>query len=255
MATRRPGRARAGRPAPAPRRTARSACRPGSRRTGRAWRRWCASVGQRSAPVAGARPSCRVGGRQRRAAFTAMIGLRRDSRRAIRVNLRGLPNDSRYSSTTVGARVVLPVLQQVVAATRRAWLPTSTNVEMPRPDPAGVLERGDAQRARLGQEADRPGRARRRSRRGVQRTSGVGVDHTERLGTDDAHAVAAGPLDERPARPRRPADRSPCEPGADDHQAVHPLAAALVDDVEHARAPARRPRPGRPRRGCRARVG
>ena len=37
------------------------------------------------------------------------------ARRAIRANLRGLPNVSRYSRTTSVARVVAPVLQQVVA--------------------------------------------------------------------------------------------------------------------------------------------
>ena len=48
--------------------------------------------------------------------FTTTIGLCRETRRAIRANLRGLPNDSRYNRMTAGSRIVLPVLQQVVTA-------------------------------------------------------------------------------------------------------------------------------------------
>ena len=47
--------------------------------------------------------------------LTATIGFVRATRRAIRANLRGLPNDSRYSRITSVLVVGLPVLDQVVA--------------------------------------------------------------------------------------------------------------------------------------------
>ena len=99
--------------------------------------------------------------------FTAMTGLVRASRRASRANLRGLPNDSRYSSTTSVAGVALPVLQQVVARHVGA-VAGGDEGRQAQPALGGGGQERDAERAGLAEEADPAGRRQHRRQRGVQ---------------------------------------------------------------------------------------
>ncbi len=64
--------------------------------------------------------------------FTATIGVFRASERAIRVNLRGLPNDSRNSATTVVVSSAAQYCNRSLPDTS-SLAPTSTNWEMPTP--------------------------------------------------------------------------------------------------------------------------
>ena len=63
---------------------------------------------------------------------TATTGLRSETRRAIRENLRGLPIDSRYIITTSVASSSSQYCRRSLPETS-ARLPALTNVEMPRP--------------------------------------------------------------------------------------------------------------------------
>ena len=85
--------------------------------------------------------------------FTAMTGFVLASTRANRANLRGLPNDSRYSSTTSVAVVAVPELQQVVAGHIG---PVTGRDERRQTEPAGrgVGQDRDTEHARLAEEAD-----------------------------------------------------------------------------------------------------
>src|SRR5450759_5995251 len=64
--------------------------------------------------------------------LTARIGFERLTRRAIRANLRGLPNDSRYSMIKSVAPSASQYWMKSLPA-RSALLPTDTNDEIPEP--------------------------------------------------------------------------------------------------------------------------
>ena len=64
--------------------------------------------------------------------FTATIGLARATREAIRTNLRGLPNDSRYSAITDVASSASQYRSRSLPE-MSALLPTDTKLEMPMP--------------------------------------------------------------------------------------------------------------------------
>jgi len=64
--------------------------------------------------------------------LTTSTGLARATRRAVRANLRGLPNDSRYSSTSPVRSSRSQKLSRSLAE-MSALLPTDTNDERPSP--------------------------------------------------------------------------------------------------------------------------
>jgi len=64
--------------------------------------------------------------------FTATMGLERDTRRAIRPNLRGFPNDSRYKTIRSVAMSCSHHSSRSLPLTS-ALFPTDTNVETPMP--------------------------------------------------------------------------------------------------------------------------
>ena len=78
----------------------------------------------------------------------------------------------------------------------------------------------------------RPGSTCDGRQRGVQLDGGIGADEAERLRADQAHALAAGPLDEHPLRLLTQRTGT-VQAGAHDDQRLHALAGALVDDREH----------------------
>ncbi len=103
-----------------------------------------------------------------RPALTASTGLARATRRATRPNLRGLPNDSRYSATTCVAGSCSQYWSRSLLD-RSALSPSETNARQPDPAARDAVDRGRAERAALGHEADRAGgdvgaRERRRQR-------------------------------------------------------------------------------------------
>ena len=85
--------------------------------------------------------------------FTATIGFVLETRRASRVNLRGLPNDAMCNAITDVALVSLPVLEEVVRAHVRL-VPERDEVRDADAGPMGLLEQGHAERARLAGERD-----------------------------------------------------------------------------------------------------
>ena len=141
-------RAAAGRPAPGRRRAAGPACRPGSRRSGRAARR---SVPGGSVARRSGRPGPRRRSARRRWAWSATRS------RAMRLNLRALPNDSRYSSTSSVRSSSAQYCSRSLADTS-ARLPMAANDDAPRPAVADAVEQRAADRPRLGQQR-RPARA------------------------------------------------------------------------------------------------
>ncbi len=166
-----------------------------------------------------------------RPAFTATIGLRRPTRRAIGER-RGLPNDSRYSRMTSRARVVLPVLEQVVAG-----------------DVGLVAHRDERsrRRAELARDVeDRHARARRdcdderrRCRRGgatgakvaFRRTAGSVLRTPMQLGPTmrmPCGAHAAAQLTPRPRAPSSPVSAKPAEITT---RPRTPASPALIDDA------------------------
>ena len=159
--------------------------------------------------------------------LTATIGLRRETRRAMRANLRGLPNDSRYSSTTSVPGSSSQYWSRSLPLTS-ALLPTETKLDTPSP------MRADRSRMAMPSAPDWDCIAMRPRRRRVGREGGVeadrGVDHTEAVGADEPHAVAAGHV----AQLGLSADVAHlAEPGAQHHDARHALRRALAHDVDH----------------------
>ena len=177
-----------------------------ARRTAR--RRWSRRPrsARRCATTRPARP------RDVRPALTASTGFARATRRATRPNLRGLPNDSRYSATTCGRRVLLPVLQEVVAATGRPCRPATRTRDSPIP-------RRDAPSIAAAPNAPlwetKPivpgGHVGARERRG-QRHVGIGVDDAHAVRADEPHPARRGrPRAAPPSRaaPSAPASANP----------------------------------------------
>jgi hypothetical protein len=202
------------------RRTSPRGCRCGSRRSGgtarrrrrrRTRSRRCGDAARTPAVV---RPD-----------FTATIGLEREIRRAMRENLRGFPNDSRYMQDHVGVRVVLPVQQQVVAGDVGLVAHRHERRD-PEPERVDVLEH---------REAERPGLRRHRHpplggeglREGpVHPHVVVAVEQPHAVRADDPQAVA-------PARASR--SSCSCSPSS-------PISANPAEMTHTARTRARRPR-------------
>ena len=127
-----------------------SSARRGSRRPGgRGHRRPLPSP--RARPCASSQPLAGRGG----AALQREDRLRAGDARAIRPNRRGLPNDSRYSSTTLVSGSSSHHSSRSFEETS-ALFPIETNAERPSPRESGRLEQRQAQRPALGGEADVP---------------------------------------------------------------------------------------------------
>ena len=181
--------------------------------------------------------------------FTATIGLRRDTRRAMRANLRGLPNDSRYSSTTSVPGSSSQYWSRSLPLTS-ALLPTDTKLDTPRP------MRADRSRMAMPSAPDCDCMAMRPRRGRIGREGGIEADRGVHDADDSSGRRAAcrcgGPrrelglsADRRPPlRTRRSAPPRPPRPS--------PRTGARRRS--RPRRGRRRP-PGRPRRGCRARSG
>ena len=99
--------------------------------------------------------------------LTAITGLVRASTLASRANLRGLPNDSRYSSTTSVRSSPCQYCSRSLPETS-ARLPADDEGGQAQPTSGGVGQDGHAQRAGLAEEADPTGRRHHRGQRGVQ---------------------------------------------------------------------------------------
>ena len=146
-----------------------------------------------------------------RPALTAMIGLRRATRRAICANCRGLPKLSRYSRITSVSGRPAQYCDQVVA--RHVGLVADRDERRDAEPQLRARSRGSPARARplCDDIATRPPAGSRRERR-VQPHRGIGVDDAHAVRPDHADARARGPC--RAARlarrgPRRPSRRSP----------------------------------------------
>ena len=96
--------------------------------------------------------------------FIARIGFERATRRATRPNLRGLPNDSRYSRTRLVASIVLPALQQVVRGDVRLVADRHEG-RQPKARSRRRLDQCQPERAALRREADVARRAREFARK------------------------------------------------------------------------------------------
>ena len=90
--------------------------------------------------------------------MTVSTGIRCPTRRAVRANLRGLPNDSTYST----ASLVTPSCSHHISMSllETSYLsPTEANDETPMPEPGQVLEQRDAHAAGLHHQARAAGAA------------------------------------------------------------------------------------------------
>ena len=181
--------------------------------------------------------------------FTAITGFVRASTRASRANLRGLPNDSRYSSTTSVRSSPCQNCSRSLPDTS-ARLPAETKVDRPSAAVGGVGEDRDAQRAGLAEEADPAGRRHHRRQGGVHPHGGIGVHQAQAVRPEHPHPGAPATATMcRCALGARPAPASakpavittrPCTPlTRQDSTTSATVAAGTV------------PPRGRPGRGCR----
>ena len=205
-----------------------------------------------------ARPVCEEVARApaaERPLLTATIGLVRPTRRAIRANLRGFPNDSRYSRITSVSVVGLPVVEQVVAGDVGL---VADRHERREPEPElrawSMIARPSAPLCERNPTRPGGGHAARRWRSAGRR--GAVFRMPEAVGPDQPHADVAADREQlalalralRPglgeARPRsRPA---PARPSPRSSRATSTTAGG-----RDARSRPGRPGPGRPRSTCR----
>ena len=150
----------------------------------------------------------------------------------------------------VGVRVLLPVLEEVVA--RQVGLVADRD-ERRQPEAQAVrgFDDRDPEAAALREEADAPGRRRERDERRVEPHLGRGVEHAEAVGADQPHAVRAADLDQLALR-RRALGSHLGEAGGDHDEAAHARGPALARDFQRPWRPVPRSRPGPPRSGCRS---
>ena len=173
----------------------------------------------------GALPLCR-------APLTTTTGLTAAVRRASRVNLRGLPMDSRYSRTTSVSGSSYQYCRKSLPETS-ARLPAEMKEDSPAPRRCSPDEQGDADRAGLGEQADaarRPGGS--GASEALSRTAVGGVDDAEGVRADDAHAVRAG-LPDQFALALPPGGAALGVSGGEHDQSLDAVLAAVGDDVGH----------------------
>jgi hypothetical protein len=150
--------------------------------------------------------------------------------------LAGVAQGLQVHQHDVGVRVVVPVLQQVVAGdvgavARRDERGDAGDAGDAAAAPVQPGQQGDADRAGLGEQADAAGARTAVGERGVEPHLGVRVHDPEGVGADEAHPVRAG-LPDQGTLPFQPLGAHLRVPGGDHHQALHTVLAALVD---HAR--------------------
>ena len=126
-------------------------------------------------------------------------------------------------------RVIPPRLQQVNLAHVRLVAQAD---EFGKADAPGHrhVQHGRAQRPRLRHKGDRAARRYASGKGRVER--GVGIDHAQAIGTDEAQVVLAGDLDQFPL-PLQPLAPSLAEPSADDHDGWNGLLSALFQHGWH----------------------
>ena len=181
--------------------------------------------------------------------FTAITGFVLASTRASRANLRGLPNDSRYSSTTSVRSSPCQNCSRSLPDTS-ARLPAETNVDRPSPRFAASARIAMPSAPDWQKKPIRPGGG----------TTGARVAFIRTAGSVLTRPRQFGPSTRIPA-PRATATNcrcasAPSSPGVGEarrhhHQAVHALGPAGLDHLGDGRRPAPSPRPGRPDPGCR----
>ena len=160
-----------------------------------------------------------------RPASTASTGSFAPTRRAVRANLRGLPNDSRYSTASLVTSSCSHHISMSLLDTS-SLLPTEANEEMPTPSrdsgrpgrrrPRRTATSARPRRAGAGwRRTWRPGRCRARPRRSSS-------------GPDQPHAVPAAHREQVGAG-------GGVQAGGDHHERAHAALAALLGHVEHGR--------------------
>jgi hypothetical protein len=141
--------------------------------------------------------------------------------------LAGVAERLQVQQDDVGSGVVLPVLQQVVAADV-GLVADRDEARHPQPDARRPFEHGDAQGARLRLHGDATRSRRVRREGGVQTDRGVG--DADAVGADQPHPVTTCPVAHRGLYPG--ASRHLVEARREHHETGHALAPALLDDVE-----------------------
>ena len=131
----------------------------------------------------------------------------------------------------LGAVVLLPVLQQVVAGHVGA-VAGADERRQTQPAVVDLLEDRRAEGAGLAEEAGPAARRHHRRQRGVERLAGIGVDDPEAVRPDQPQAVGPGQPDQ-PALPLTALLAGLGEAGRDHDQPVHALGGAVEDDVLH----------------------
>ena len=170
-------------------------------------------------------------------ALGGAAGLHRDHRLAARdpardpAELARVADRLQVEQHDLGALVVLPVLQQVVAGDVGAV--AGRDERRQAQAAAGhVLQDRHAERAGLAEEAGPAARRHHRRQRGVERVVGGGVDDAQRVGADEPQPVGA-------AHPHQLALQPAAlvaglgEPGGDHHEPVHALVGAVEHHVGH----------------------
>ena len=168
-----------------------------------------------------------------RHALGGAAGLHRDHRLAARdpardpAELARVADRLQVEQHDLGAVVVLPVLQEVVAGDVGA---VAGRDERRQAEAAAghVLQDRHAERAGLAEESGAPARRHHRRQRGVERVVGGGVDDAQRVGADEPQPVGAAHPHQLALQPP-PVVAGLGEPGGDHHQPVD----ALVGAVEH----------------------
>ena len=151
---------------------------------------------------------------------TVSTGICCPTRRAVRANFRGLPNDSTYSTASLVRRSCSHQVSRSLLDT--SYLsPTEANDDTPIPSSGQVLQQGDADAAGLD---DQPRGARSRMSGPERRVQAEeGHRDAEAVGADQAHAVPAA--DGQQVRAQQ------VEAGGDDHEGPDAAFPALRRDL------------------------
>ncbi|OSY45120.1 hypothetical protein BG653_03525 [Streptomyces platensis] len=145
----------------------------------------------------------------------------------------GVADGLQIEDHDIGVRVLVPVLEEVVAGDVGAVAGRDEGGDTGDPAVPGAArmqsaEQGDADGAGLGEQADVAGAGHPRGERGVQPDVGSGVDQAEGVGPDQPHTVRPG-LPEQGALPL-PAVRARLGvPGGQHQHALDPVLAAVAD--------------------------
>ncbi|GAA3041457.1 hypothetical protein GCM10020000_20240 [Streptomyces olivoverticillatus] len=148
--------------------------------------------------------------------------------------LPGIADGLQVHQGDVGVRVVVPVLEEVVARDVGAVSGGDEGGDADEPGGAPVqpAEEGDADRAGLAEQADPAGGWQLGRERGVEPDGFGGVHQAEGVGPDDPHAVRAGSADQLALA--APACRAALGiSGGEDHEPLDTVLAAVVDGLRH----------------------